>query len=71
MDISNDITVAGLLEAHNSFETIYASHYGSKMNKKLTMTHAGGYKVYNQGEVILETMSPQDAVEKYNSIKKS
>ncbi len=64
----NHVTVAGLLDFRDSKETVYASHYGSGISKRLVMTHAGGYKVYEQNVVALETMSPQAAVEKYNSI---
>lgn len=59
------ITVHDLLEFKEQQEIVYASQ---SEKKKLVLTLSGGYKVYNNGEVVLETMTPVDAVKKYNLI---
>lgn len=62
------VTVEGLLEFKDSQEVTYASHFGGGHNKKLVLTLHGGYRVYDQGEVVLEGMNPKSAIDKYNSI---
>lgn len=49
-------------------EIDYMSQYG-KVNKRLAMTLNGTYRVYHNKTLILETMQPYNAVEKYLSIK--
>lgn len=68
VDDKNAITVDGLLEFKQIQEVVYASHFGGGKNKKLVLTLSGGYKVYNDNEVVLETMTPLEAVKKYNLI---
>jgi len=66
VDDSQAITTQGLNEFKQAHEVTYASHFGNGVNKKLVLTLAGGYKVYNNNEVILENMNASDAVRTYN-----
>ena len=59
------VTVDGLIEFVQEHEVVYASSHG-RVDKKLTITLAGGYKVYHNKKVVLETMNPSEAVKKYN-----
>lgn len=47
-------------------KVLYAS--SSKDKKRLYANTGGAYEVWSNGEKVLETMQPFDAVEKYNSI---
>ncbi len=67
VDSKNEITLDGLKEFATEHEVVYASSRG-KVNKRLTITLAGGYKVYHNEEVVLETMTPAYAVKTYNTI---
>ena len=68
VDSKQEVTVDNLLKFKEEQEIVYASHFGRGINKKIVLTLSGGYKVYDQGEVVLETMTPSDAVKKYNLI---
>ncbi len=67
VDSKNEITVDGLKEFAVQHEVVYASSHG-RVNKRLTITLAGGYKVYDKDKVVLETMTPAYAVKTYNTI---
>lgn len=67
VDSKEEVTLDGLREFAKEHEVVYASSYG-KVNKKLTITLAGGYKVYHNEEVVFETMTPAYAVKTYNTI---
>lgn len=68
--IVNDgsVKVDDLLKFKEEQEVVYASHFGANINKKLVLTLSGGYKVYNNNEVVLETMTPAYAAKTYNTI---
>ena len=51
----------------NAPEVTYASSFG-KINKKLTATIFGGFKVYHNDKCVHEGMQPFSAVEAYNNI---
>lgn len=59
--------VQGMEDYRNEKEVEYAGEYGKK-HKKLTFTFRGSYKVYSNRELVLETMQPYAAVEKYLSL---
>ena len=67
VDSKQEVTLAGLKEFATDHEVVYASSRG-RVNKRLTITLAGGYKVYHNEEVVLETMTPAYAVKTYNTI---
>lgn len=46
VDSKDEITLDGLKEFAQEHEVVYASSRG-KVNKRLTITLAGGYKVYH------------------------
>jgi hypothetical protein len=60
------ITAQDLREFKETYEVTYAHKFGNGINKKLVLTLSGGYKVYNNDEVILENMSAIDALNTYN-----
>lgn len=62
----NEITVEGLNEFKNKQEVVYASRFGQGVNKKIVLTLSGGFKVYNNNEVILENLNVTEAVKTYN-----
>lgn len=67
VDSKSEITLDGLKVFAKEHEVVYASSRG-RVNKSLTITLAGGYKVYHNEEVVLETMTPAYAVKTYNTI---
>jgi len=64
----NQLSVDALMEFKNQMEETYASQSGSDIHKKLVVTALGNYKVYHNKELILETMQPFTAIEKYNDL---
>ena len=48
-------------------KVLFAS--SSKEQKKLYCTLRGSYEVWQFGVLVLETMQPYSAIEKYNSLK--
>lgn len=48
-------------------KVLFAS--SSREQKKLYCTLRGGYEVWQFGVLVLETMQPYSAIEKYNSLK--
>lgn len=61
--------IKSMLEALEEYkynlEIEFAGHYGKGNHKSLKLTLNGGYKVYNHGVCVLETMQPFAAVERY------
>jgi hypothetical protein len=49
-----------------TFEAVYA--HDSKRKKRLVITGNGGFKIYDNKEVVWEGIQPLRAIEKYNSI---
>jgi len=57
-----------LIDYQSTEKVLYAS--SSTEKKKLYITLRGSYEVWHKGELILETIQPFMAVEKYNEIEK-
>ncbi len=62
------VSINNLIEWTLTKKVEFASNHGRGNNKKLYVTLSGGYEVWNQGERILETMSPTAAINKYNEL---
>jgi len=67
VDSKQEVTLDGLREFATEHEVVYARSSG-RVKKKLVINLAGGYKVYHNDEVVLETMTPAYAVKTYNAI---
>lgn len=55
-----------LIDYQSTEKVLYAS--SSTDDKKLYITLRGSYEVWHNNELVLETMQPFSAVEKYNSL---
>lgn len=60
------IELEGLIKWQSEKKVIFAS--STKNNKQIYCTLRGSYEVWHKNELVLETMQPFNAVEKYNSI---
>ena len=63
----HEINLEELIDFQTNEKVLYAS--SSKENKQLYITLCGSYEVWHNKEIVLETMQPFVAVEKYNEIK--
>lgn len=62
------LTIQSLLNFKKEAELTYCSCSGT-INKRLTITCSGGYKVYHNKELLLETLDVSLAIETYQNIK--
>jgi hypothetical protein len=60
------IDIYGLIKFQVESKLLYAN--STKENKYLYCNLRGGYEVWHNNEIVLETMQAYDAVVKYNSI---
>lgn len=64
-----DIKVEDLIAFREEAEITYCSQCGT-VNKKLTCTASGAYRVYHNGKIVGQGISSEIAVGCYNSITK-
>ena len=64
---AHTIDLKELQDFQSKEKVLFAS--SSKEQKKLYCTLRGSYEIWQYGVLILETMQPNSAIEKYNSLK--
>lgn len=64
---THTINLEELREWQCEEKVLFAS--SSKEQKKLYCTLRGSYEIWQYGALVLETMQPNSAIEKYNSLK--
>ena len=62
------IEIKDLQKFVNEESIIIADCHGINSNKELKVRLRGGYEVWNNDELLLETMQQNNAVTKYNSL---
>lgn len=61
-------TIENLKEFIQTREVSFASHYGSGINRVLSVTLRGYFKVYKDDTCLLTTRTPQKALDAYNNL---
>lgn len=64
---THTIGLRELQDFQSKEKVLFAS--SSKEQKKLYCTLRGSYEIWQYGALVLETMQPNSAIEKYNSLK--
>lgn len=64
---THTIDLRELQDFQSKEKVLFAS--SSKEQKKLYCTLRGSYEIWQYGVLVLETMQPNSAIEKYNSLK--
>ena len=64
--MTHQIELTDLMNFHSTNKIVYAR--STKENKILYCTLRNSYEVWHLGKLVIETMQPFVAVEKYNSI---
>jgi hypothetical protein len=64
-----EINLNDLQKWQQEEKVLFAYVMTSKENKQLYCTLRGSYEVWQNNELVMETMQPFKAVEKYNNLK--